>query len=307
MVQENTRLAIAIPTYNRAEYLDLCLTLHLPMLKQWAIPVFISDNGSTDHTKQIVKKHSSEYDFIHYFWNETTIGPDENFEKVLRYPQTEYIWLLGDTYRLPDQGINVLLDSVMKESYDAVIFNVSDRASEIDEQVYTDQNRLLSDIGWHMTCLSCLVYSRKLLESAVFIRYHNTNFLQLGIILEYIGDKSFRIKWLPQHSLSGLAVVGVIKQSWESQTFEIWAMRWANFIFSLPPSYNLDSKLKCILDHGNKSGVFTFSALKRLRKKNILNIEKYTRYSRYFPFTISTHKYIIRFIASLPCWFIRIL
>ena len=137
MMQENTRLAIAIPTYNRADYLDLCLSLHLPMLKKWAIPIFISDNGSTDHTKLIVKKHSSQYDYIHYFRNETTIGPDENFEKVLRYPQTEYIWLLGDTYRLPDQGIKVLLESVMNESYDAIIMNLADRASEIDEQVYT--------------------------------------------------------------------------------------------------------------------------------------------------------------------------
>ena len=306
MMQENKRLAIAIPTYNRAEYLDLCLTLHLPILKQWAIPVFISDNGSTDHTKEIVKKHSSEYDFIHYYLNETTIGPDENFEKALRYPQTEYIWLLGDTYLLPEQGIKALLESVMTESYDAVIFNVADRASEIDEQVYTNQNRLLSDIGWHMTCLSCLVYSKKLLDSADFIRYYDTNFLQLGIILEYIAGKPFQIRWFSTYSVLGLKIVGVPKHSWENQILEIWTKRWANFLFSLPPSYDLDSKLKCTMDHGLKSGIFTFKALKRLRKKSILNIEAYHQYSRYFPFTVSTDTLLLRLIATLPGWVIRL-
>ena len=307
-MQENTQLAIALPTFNRAEYLDLCLTLNLLLLKPWAIPLFISDNGSTDHTREIVEKHSREYPFIHYYRNEVTIGPDENFEKVLRCPQTEYIWLLGDTYRLPDpEGIESLLQSVQQESFDALLFNVVDRVLDVKKQVYTDQNKLLSDIGWHITCLSSLVYSKKLLDSADFIRYHDTNFLQIGIILEYISKKSFRIKWFPQYSVRGLSVLGVKKQSWESQTFEIWAMRWANFIFSLPPSYSLNSKLKCILDHGEKSGVFAFSALKRLRKKNILNAEEYKRYSRYFPFTIKTHKLFIRLIALLPSWVFKIL
>jgi abequosyltransferase len=305
-MKENKRLAIAIPTYNRAEYLDICLTYHIPILKQWAIPVFISDNGSTDHTKDIVKQHSSEYDLIHYYRNETTIGPDENFEKVLLYPKTEYIWLLGDTYRIPDQSIDAFLQYVVKVAYDAVLFNVVDRVLNIEEQIYSDQNKLLADLGWHMTCLSTLVYSRNLLQNANFVRYRDTNFLQTGIIFEYLADKPFKVKWLPQHSVIGLKVTGVKKTSWESQTFEIWTKRWANFVFSLPPSYNLDSKLKCIMDHGKKSGIFTFSALKRLRKKNILNIKEYRRYSRYFPFTISIHRFFVRVIASLPRWFSRI-
>ncbi len=306
-MKQNTQLAIALPTYNRAEYLDLCLTVNLPMLKQWAIPLFISDNGSTDHTREVVEKHSLEYPFIHYYRNEVTIGPDENFEKVLCYPQTEYIWLLGDTYRLPsEEAIAVLLQSVMHESFDAFIFNVAGRASDIKEQVYTDQSKLLSDIGWHMTCLSSLVYSRHLLDNADFRRYHDTNFMQLGIILEYIANKPFRINWFPHYSVTGLAIAGAKKQSWEALTFDIWTKRWANFIFSLPPAYSLDSKLKCIMDHGLKSEVFTFKALTRLRKKNILNLAAYHQYSRYFPFTIAIPSSLLRLIAFLPGWVCRI-
>jgi hypothetical protein len=158
-----------------------------------------------------------------------------------------------------------------------------------------------------MTCIGSAVYSRRLIQEAHFKRYRDTNFLQTGIIFEYLADRPFKVKWLPQHSVNGLKIPGVKKTSWEAQTFEIWTKRWANFVFSLPSSYSLDSKLKCAMDHGVKSGVFTLSAIKRLRKKKLLNLETYLRHAAYFRFTIKYPQRLVRLIATLPHWFFRIL
>ena len=96
----NKKLSIVIPTYNRADFLDYSLEIHIPMLKEYGIEIAIFDNASTDNTEKVVSKWMEEYPYLSYHRSETNIGPDANFERALKYPDTEYIWLLGDTYEI---------------------------------------------------------------------------------------------------------------------------------------------------------------------------------------------------------------
>jgi hypothetical protein len=65
-------------------------------------------------------------------------------------------------------------------------------------------------------------------------------------------------------------------------------------------SYNLDVKLKCIKDHGEKSGLFSILGLLNLRSMNQLNYKIYKQYSQLFLFTIKYPKLVILFISILP-------
>ena len=299
-------LSIALPTYNRAGFLEQSLVEHRFCSAKYNVPIIISDNASDDDTLEVVEKSRRLNPLISYHRNEQTILPDENFEKALGYADTDYVWLLGDTYFIPKETFMAVMDAISEDEYDVVVVNMVDRVTDIPEQVYSDRNKLLADLGWHMTCLSTLIYSRKLLQHANFVRYRDTNFLQEGIIFEYLFDKPCKVKWMPQHSVLGLHVQGVKKTSWEQQTFEIWTKRWANFVFSLPATYSLDSKLKCIMDHGVKSGLFSFSSIKRLRKKRQFNIKIYRKYARYFPFTINYPLFIMRMLFFFPSWLLRL-
>jgi glycosyltransferase involved in cell wall biosynthesis len=300
VVDSNKKLSIAVPTYNRAEFVDSFMSALRLCFEPHCVDVYISDNASSDGSKEILDRHAKENPHVRYHRNESTIGPDENFERVLGYPDTEYVWLVGDTYKIAEPVIRAVMASLEEDDYDAVLVNVEERVEDVPEQVYTDRSKLLADLGWHITCIGSMVYSKKLLQHADFQRYRDTNFLQTGILFEYIADRPFRIKWIPQHSVMGLKVPGVQKTSWQDQTLEIWTKRWANFIFSLPAVYDLDSKLKCIMDHGVKSRLFSFSALKRLRRKNILNSESCRRYSKYFPFTVQFPSILLRILSILP-------
>lgn len=300
VVESNNKLSIAVPTFNREGFIDSFMCELRSGIEAYGVDVYVSDNASSDGTKVILERHAKESPHVHNHRNEMTVGPDENFELVLGLPETPYIWLMGDTYRMTRQTVDAVMQAIKEEQYDAIIVNVAGRVDDVKERVFTDKNELLSEIGWHMTCMSALVFSRELLRNADFSRYRDTNFLQTGIIFEYLADKPVRVKWIPQHSVLGLDVPGAKKTSWEDQTFEIWTKRWANFVFSLPASYSLDAKLKCIMDHGFKSKVFTLSALKHLRRKGILNHESYRNYSRYFPLTIKYPSLLIRFLALLP-------
>ncbi|TSK06124.1 MAG: glycosyltransferase [Geobacter sp.] len=301
-MKHNSILSIVIPTYNRADHLDCCLGTHIPLAKAHNIMLFVSDNASTDATAEVVARRSKEYQFIEYHCNESNLGPDENIELALKHPQSRYIWLLGDTYSIPPDGINYVLNHLAgtDAEYDLFLFNVSERINDIPQKDYNSQNDLLSNLGWHMTCMSCLVYSSKLIANADFGRYRNTNFIQTGVIFEYLANKQFLVHWAPSISISGITIKGSIKESWQNQTFEIWVKRWPNYVFSLPPSYDIGAKLKCIKDHSTKSGIFSMQGLLSLKSVNQFNFQIYRRYCDLFPITISLYRSIIFLIAILP-------
>ncbi len=298
----NPFLSIVIPTYNRVDFLDYCLEVHIPLAKVHNIPIFISDNASTDATGEVVKRRIKEYHLIQYHRNETNLGFDGNFECALKYPQTDYVWLLGDTYQIPPDGIDYVLKLITanKEKYEAIIFNVADRVIDIPQQDYTDQNQLLSDLGWHMTCLSSLVYSSKLITNADFERYKNTDLVQTAIIFESIANRNFLIHWVENFSVKSIKIKDLVKKSWQARTMQIWAEKWPNLILSLPPSYRLDIKMKCIKEHGIKSQTFTLMGLLKLRSENILNFKTYKHYSKIFPLSIDFSNITILIISLLP-------
>lgn len=295
-------LSLALPTYGRAQFLDAFLLIHLPILEKYNIQLIISDNASNDNTLEVATKYLDQYSVINYYRNAQTESPDKNFEIAFGYADTKYVWLIGDTYQVNEDTVKAVLDTISNGELDLVVINQSGRVKGIEPQIYIDRNRLLSEIGWHMTCIGTMIYSKELLTKANYNRYNDTNFLQTGIAFEYLADKPINVRWMPEHSVIGLSVSGLKKTSWEDQAFEIWAKRWPNFVFSLPASYSLDSKLKCIMDHGEmgKGGVFSFKALRRWRRKNILTIDVYRRYRNYFPITIQTPRFIIFLISALP-------
>lgn len=302
MKQADHHLSIVIPTYNRSEFLDHCLQVHIPLAKAYNIQIFVFDNASSDATAEVVKKRIEEYPLIQYHCTETNIGPDKNFERALKYPKTDYVWLLGDTYQISSDLLSYFYDliTVQNKEYDAIVFNVLGRVCDVPHQDYSDQNKLLSDLGWHMTCLASLVYNSKVIAKADFERYRNTNFIQIGVIFEYIASKDFLIHWVDTLSVQPISIKGLEKVSWQNQTFEIWVERWANFVFSLPPSYELHAKLKCVKDHGVKSALFSLKGLLILRKFNVLNYKTYKKSSHLFSFSINYPKAAIYLISLLP-------
>lgn len=303
-MQANPYLSIVIPTYNRADLLDYCLEVHIPLARAYNVELFISDNASTDSTEEVVRKRVKEYPLIRFYRNETNIGPDANFELALKYPNTQYVWLLGDGYQLPAEGIGYLLNIIAdnKQKYDVIVCNLADRITDINTQVFTNSNSLLRSLGALMTCLSCLVYNKELINNADFARFENSYFGQTGIIFESIATRPFNVHWAKTISVKGLDHGVFNKNSWSmtSNVFDIACTKWVNFVFSLPVSYDLDNKIKCLIDFTKVSGVFSFWHLLLIRKDNILNYKTYKQYSYLFPFTIGYSKLTILVVALLP-------
>ncbi len=304
----NNLISITIPTYNRAPFLDACLEHHIPLARKHNVKIFISDNASDDNTEEVVKRRCAEYSLIFYTRNQVNIGPDANFEQALKLADTEYVWLLGDTYKIPEKGLNYLVNLLTSCSvtYDLIVFNWKNRVKDTISQDYSNPNKILSDIGWHMTCLSTLVYRANMLRECNFKRYWDTNFIQTGIIFDYISSHDHLIHWNRDISVETIFIDGVKKNTWSKYRFEIWLGHWPNFIFSLPPIFLLSSKINAIKDHGVKSKAFSLKNLLMMRFDNFLDLSVYKKYRYIMPLTISHPRSLILLcISILPIFVIQ--
>ncbi len=312
---ENKKLGVCIPTYNRAKLLNSCLERIVPEVSKYNVPIFISDNASTDETPQVVEKFKKQYEYIHYSRNPENIGLDPNFEKVLKFADTEYRWLLGDDDSFFEGTVGKLLEVLENDNFDLLVVNAARvvdkkdpkkgiselRVKDISSGVFNDKNLLLEQLGWHMTLLSSLIFSKDLIEKADFDRYRNTNFLQVGIAFDYLGRKdSINVYWEASPVVYTFNELGPIGASWFPKIIKIFVEDWFNVISSLPPTYSAKSKLKCIKEHDIKTGVFSLPRLLNIRSFNYLNREIYNQYKDYFPFVINAPKWQVFLISVFP-------
>jgi abequosyltransferase len=298
----NKKLSIVIPTYNRDLFLDCSLESHIPLAKEFNIPLYVFDNASPDNTKEIVNKWMMKYEFLYYFRNKKNLGGDLNFELALNKPDTEYIWLLGDSYKINKE----VLVSVLEQSkffYDMILLNDNGRVTDVETQLISDKEYLLTSLGWNMTQMSTLIYNKKVIKNANYVRFYGTNFIQTGIALEYFAyQENISVKWNKELSIEVLRNKDLREKiGWQKNAFDIWIKKWASFVLSLSPIYSLDGKLKTIQMHNQKGKVFSFKNLLKLRSKGFYSMKDYKKHKKYFDISIGNHaKFKFILIAFIP-------
>lgn len=115
-------LGICIPTFNRAEYLDVCLDSIVNAISKINFPIYISDNASTDGTEGVISEYKKRYHRIVHVRNETNRGLYRNILNVIKLAKTEYIWLMGDDDAIKEDSIDIIISN-LKKGYDYIIVN----------------------------------------------------------------------------------------------------------------------------------------------------------------------------------------
>jgi glycosyltransferase involved in cell wall biosynthesis len=304
----NANLSIAIPTYNRSQFLDYSLSINIPIARKFDVPIYVSDNNSSDDTFEVVQRWMKTYDYLFYSKNEKNLGPDVNFELSLKLPETQYVWLLGDTSKISNKIFETILLQV-KEKYDLIILNEAKRVKDIKSQIINDKDFLLSKLGWHLTQIACVIFSKELINNTNFYNYRDTRFIHVGVIFEFLSSKeTFLAKWNQELSTEMLKIENVPKISWQEDTLDIWLRKWPNFVFSLPASYSLAGKKQTILTHNNKTNIFGFKSLMFLRSEGFYSFNHLLSYKKFFKVALG-RVFILEFllVACLPSSFVRFL
>lgn len=289
-------LSICIPTYNRCVHLKKILDKILKLCVKYNIQVFVSDNASTDETQLVCSQYLREYSIFHYYRNETNIGPDNNFEFVIKQSNTKYRWLLSDTCYF--ENLNNLIEDLSNFDFDVYVVNGSeDRAKYLphEEEIFDSSIIALEHIGWHLSWISCMIYNEKVIKNLNFKRFSNSSFNQTGIVFESTANRKCFIKFNPN------VIVRHLKEKkeseWNYRVFDIFYRDWYMFVMSLPVYYPYASKIKCIHDCQKKSAVLSYRMHAKRRSEGKWSYKDIRK--NHFFITQSGQSYIIFLLMSI--------
>jgi glycosyltransferase involved in cell wall biosynthesis len=123
-------LTIAIPTYNRASFLDLCLARIAEELntlsedQRQQVKIYVSNNASTDQTADIIARHQSmnagAFEVVNNIEN---IGGERNVAQCYTVATTPYVWVLGDDDLVLPNKLHLILDVLRQQDVDMVYLN----------------------------------------------------------------------------------------------------------------------------------------------------------------------------------------
>lgn len=106
------KLCFAIPTWNRAKKLEICVREIAKQIielgKQNEIGIFISDNCSDDATPKVLAMLKKEYPFLDYCRLNRHVEARYNFESVFQKADCEFLWTFGDDDILLKDGLRMV-------------------------------------------------------------------------------------------------------------------------------------------------------------------------------------------------------
>jgi glycosyltransferase involved in cell wall biosynthesis len=137
------KISVMIPTYNRAHFLveavESVLSQDYPNVE-----VIVSDNASTDGTREVARKYQADYRF-RYYRNEKNMGSGTNYEILLyKYAQGEYgKYLTDDDYLIDREHLSKAMRIIQKYNV-KMVFSASVNKFE-DENEYINMSLNLNE------------------------------------------------------------------------------------------------------------------------------------------------------------------
>lgn len=114
---------IIIPCFNSALYIESCLNSLINLnYNHNFIEVLIIDDGSTDETKNISKKYTSNHRFIKYYKKENNHwGSVINYVKNNKLANNDYVSILDSDDQLTVESLNILNKLSKKDNNDLLV------------------------------------------------------------------------------------------------------------------------------------------------------------------------------------------
>ena len=108
-------LTVIIPTYNRSHDLCECLSYVIPqvLLHKDRVHIYISDNASSDDTRDVVDVLIKQYpDIITYYCQKENLTASPNFDDAVNRVDSEYVYMLSDDDYIVPECISFLLKCI---------------------------------------------------------------------------------------------------------------------------------------------------------------------------------------------------
>ena len=194
-------LTIAIPTYNRAAFLDRCLAaIHLQMDDYTSmVEILVLDNCSEDNTEEVVGNYIRKGMPLQYVRHATNRGADYNIAQCYLLAQTEYAVAFGDDDIFANGAISAIVKVLQKHSDIGLVhvnslgFHNADlisneRISEIAYDVYEESEDFLRKVNHKVTFISANIVNTSFYKDLDVSDFIGSNLVQLPFVMRAIID-----------------------------------------------------------------------------------------------------------------------
>ena len=121
--REQPLISICIPTFNRANELEKCLSsIYSQIGNDSLFEVFISNNDSQDNTEEVINKYERLYNNITYNKNKINIGGDKNIAVTIEKSKGKYMILHGDDDYFKPNTIYQLMNIINNNPKNSLYF-----------------------------------------------------------------------------------------------------------------------------------------------------------------------------------------
>lgn len=234
------KLTVAIPTYNRADYITQSLDSIISQ-KNENVEIIVCDNASTDSTSTIMESYINNCE-VKYYRSEKNGGMDFNFLNCLNYAQGDYVLLFSDDDILLPGAVSKILNLIDNNKPDYINLNsvvFFKNINEINEEskprielqektdlISTDKDKYMSYLGVFLTYLSATVLKRENFQKVLNPeQYYGTYFIHAHIVLDTLkyDDKKVIITKSP--------LVGArIGNSGGFNLYEVWCREYKKLL-----------------------------------------------------------------------------
>jgi glycosyltransferase involved in cell wall biosynthesis len=188
-------LTIAIPTFNRAPWLELNL-LRLaedyPQLPLGALEVVVSDNHSTDSTPQVVEAALAAGLPIRYIRNTCDLGSDANIAQCFNEARGHYVQIMGDDDLYVRGKLSRVVECLQSGEYGVVCLRPYGYEHDSKTELpggggktieYPDVGDFLGAIGPFITFISACVINREIQSEIDARKFCGSNLVQVHLVL----------------------------------------------------------------------------------------------------------------------------
>lgn len=197
------KLSFTIPVYNGVKTLAATIESIIPQLSN-EMELLLCDDGSTDGSVDLIEKYVLKYKNIRLICNESNLGMDHNFLKVIREAHGEYVWLSGQDDRFSEGAVDKLMEVLENDpEIQLCYFNyarynhdfskiVSAKSFTIEHDILLDSPEEVRDyfetVGETPGFLPATVMKRSLCEEGKVIieSFLGTKFVQMAVFLQHM-------------------------------------------------------------------------------------------------------------------------
>lgn len=250
------KLTIVTTTYNHEKYIVKALESFLMQKTNFEFEVMISDDGSTDGTREILKDYSVKYpNIIKPIFNEENLGPMKNFVHTLSNVKSEYVALCdGDDYWTDENKLQKQVDFLDNNSDFNICFHQTKiffENNEFDEQIWPLEFKQVTELSdllrENYIAANTVVYRWIFKDNNNLEEIFPENIVPGDYYLHLLHAKNGKIKYIPEimshyrRHCSGMWWLNAIPEGKEQFSIA-YGYKFLNFYKQVEKEFNLDNK-----------------------------------------------------------------